>query len=597
MRKTTRYIALLTAVTTVLSVATGCFGPETNKEYTDLRQYMLLEYTDEEGNEIIATATEGEVAGVVMEDEYCEDYAILKNGDVYMDIHGIKKFIDDRFYWDSNEGLVMFTNATEIYTTEIGGSTISSAVDETVEYTISFEDNEKCFVNMKFIDKFIDIDYSISEATDSVPAVLVISYENKDIKTYSVKKKTQIRTADDYMAEIVCDVQKKSNVTLLEDAGEWKKVMTESGLIGYILDKHVEEAGTSTVEYTNDDDTYTHNLLDEKVSLVWHQMTYAEGNAYLGDMTASMKGVNVISPTWFTVSDAKGNIDSLASETYVDEAHAMGLKVWALVDDFSMNSEGEYYIKKVLTKTSTRQKLVNNIMKYVRNYNLDGINIDFEYINVAEGSSYLQFLRELSIRCKDAGVTLSIDNYVPSAWTEFYDRKQQLKVADYIIVMNYDEHTAGSDEAGSVSSMPYARQSIQDTIAEVGDSTRVINGMPFYTRVWCETPEANYNGEGKLIEDNVNGNYYLSTQAVSMSTAIDAYTDAGATPAWNEETGQNYVYYELNGSGYRIWLEDETSVRARLQLVDEFNLGGAAYWKLGMETDDIWDVVSEHFDK
>ena len=312
----------------------------------------------------------------------------------------------------------------------------------------------------------------------------------------------------------------------------------------------------------------------------------------LDELVANTKGINVISPTWFSLADKNGNLSTLADFNYVENAHKKGMQVWALVNDFA----DKKLTKKVLTSTALRKKLVNNIMYYLNSYELDGVNIDFEYITEEIADDYLQFLRELSIECRKAKKVLSIDNYAPAEWSKYYDRKQQLKIADYIIIMNYDEHTVGSDEAGSVSSLLYAEKSIKDTIEETGDAERIINGMPFYTRIWemkSETEED--DGSGKLIEDAVNGNYYLSSSAVGMAKAENEYKDAGVKPAYDETTGQNFVTYAKGSSTYMIWLEDETSVAARLELMNKYKLGGAAYWALGQEKDSIWKTISKYF--
>lgn len=194
---------------------------------------------------------------------------------------------------------------------------------------------------------------------------------------------------------------------------------------------------------------------------------------------------------------------------------------------------------------------------------------------------------------------LSIDNYVPSEWSEFYDRNQQYLLADYLIIMNYDEHTSGSSEAGSVSSMNFAKEAIENTIKETGEASRIINGMPFYTRIWYMIPqtgdETADDTKGILVEDSANGNYFLSSEAVGMNTAKNAYKEAGAKPVFDENTGQNYVTYPLVLGDAMIWLEDKTSVKARLELIEKYELGGAAYWALGQESDDIWGVISKYF--
>lgn len=596
MRKSIKYIMTMATISAMAITMTGCFGPETSKEYVTLNDYMMLHYTDDDGNEVTATSADGnEMAAVACDNEYVNKYAFEKDGDTYMDISGVKKYIDDRFYYDSTENTVMYTNATTIYTSPVGSNEVTGDTKENLDFTSSVMDGEICYVNLKYISKYIDFDYKYAKANGDKPAVVVVNTKSREDKNGTVKKNTQIRTDADYMADIVSDVKADTKLTILDKGDEWDKVATDDGVIGYILNKRVKVGKTTKVSYKNDYDTYTHNVLDKKISLAWHQVMYSSSNSGLSDMIKNAKGLNVISPTWFSVSDSKGEVSSIGSADYVKKAHSAGLDVWGLVSDFETDGNGDYYIKTVVNNTKARQKMVSNIMKYASLYDLDGINVDFEYINVSEGAGYLQFLRELSIECRKKGIVLSIDNYQPSAWTEFYDRNQQGRLADYVVVMNYDEHTASSNEAGSVSSLTFTEEGLKNTIDEVGDASRVINGMPFYTRIWTETPEDESDGNGKLIEDAANGNYVLSTKAVSMDAAKEAYTEAGATPIYNEETGQNYVVYEKGSSTYMIWIEDETSIKARLDLMNKYEIAGAGYWKLGLESDDIWNTISQYF--
>ena len=596
MRKSIKYIMTMATISAMAITMTGCFGPETSKEYVTLNDYMMLHYTDDDGNEVTATSADGnEMAAVACDNEYVNKYAFEKDGDTYMDISGVKKYIDDRFYYDSTENTVMYTNATTIYTSPVGSNEVTGNTKENLDFTSSVMDGEICYVNLKYISKYIDFDYKYAKANGDKPAVVVVNTKSREDKNGTVKKNTQIRTDADYMADIVSDVKADTKLTILDKGDEWDKVATDDGVIGYILNKRVKVGKTTKVSYKNDYDTYTLNVLDKKISLAWHQVMYSSSNSGLSDMIKNAKGLNVISPTWFSVSDSKGEVSSIGSADYVKKAHSAGLDVWGLVSDFETDGNGDYYIKTVVNNTKARQKMVSNIMKYASLYDLDGINVDFEYINVSEGAGYLQFLRELSIECRKKGIVLSIDNYQPSAWTEFYDRNQQGRLADYVVVMNYDEHTTSSNEAGSVSSLTFTEEGLKNTIDEVGDASRVINGMPFYTRIWTETPEDESDGNGKLIEDAANGNYVLSTKAVSMDAAKEAYTEAGATPIYNEETGQNYVVYEKGSSTYMIWLEDETSIKARLDLMNKYEIAGAGYWKLGLESDDIWNTISQYF--
>lgn len=596
MRKNIRYTFLLVMMIAVLFVGTGCdLFIKTSDAKVDLNWYMGLTYEDSNGDDKAFTTSYGDdIAAVALEDKYSEEYAIVKSGEAYVNIDTIKENIDDRFYWDKNENLLLFTNATTVYRTNVGENVISGDGNETVDYVISVAENSKCYVNMKFVEKFVDLDYKLYKKSGKNPARVSICYLNGKKTIMSTTKEIEMRTKGNYQNMIVATLDKKTKVTLLEKGENWNKVRTEDGYIGYVPVKKLDDAGTQTAKYKDDKVEYTHVSTGKKVSLAWNQVYNQTANDNLEKLTKKMSGVNVISPTWFSITDKKGNLSTLADLDYVEKAHKKGLQVWPLVNDF----KSKKLTKQVIESTKVRQQLVKNIMYFINSYDLDGINIDFEYINVDEADSYLQFLRELSVECRKAKKVLSIDNYVPSEWTEFYDRNQQYLLADYLIIMNYDEHTSGSKEAGSVSSMGYAEKAIKETIEQTGDASRVINGMPFYTRLWYLTPATEGESQedsGVFVEDAANGNYYLSSQALGMEAAKKEYNKAGVKPTFDENTGQNYVTYALVLGDAMMWLEDKTSVKSRLDLMEKYELGGAAYWSLGQETDDIWEVISEYF--
>lgn len=593
MKRMIKVILLMCTLTFSILMISGCdLFIKTNDGKVDLKWYMGLTYEDQEENDIeYKTSVGSQVAAVALEDGYSEDYAIMKDVEAYINIDTIKEKIDKRFYWDKKENKVLFTNATTTYNALAGETTIHGDTDEEVGYEIFLVENKKCYVNLKFVQKFIEIKVAVTKAKDEAPTIISLDYESGEKTVFTTDKDIEMRTKGDYQNLIVKEIPEDTEVTLIEKGKNWNKVKTADGYIGYIPVKKLVDEKKKKIEYKNDDDQYTHVLMDKKVSLAWNQIYSQSANDNLAGLLSNTKGINVLSPTWFSLTDKNGNLSTLADLDYVEYAHKKNIQVWALVNDFT----DKKLTKTVLTKTELRQKLVRNIMFYVDGYNLDGVNIDFEYISKDIADDYLQFLRELSVECRKTGTVLSIDNYAPSEWSTYFDREQQLKLTDYIVIMNYDEHTAGSESAGSVSSMNYAENSIKDTIEQAKDASRIINGMPFYTRVWKETPQEKGDGTGVLVEDAANGNYYLSSEAVSMETAEKAYKAAGVKPAFDSTTGQNYVTYSKGNSIYSIWLEDETSIKSRLELINKYDLAGAAYWALGQEKDSVWNTISEYF--
>ena len=286
-------------------------------------------------------------------------------------------------------------------------------------------------------------------------------------------------------------------------------------------------------------------------------------------MIAGVKGVNVVAPTWFSLTDNEGNFRSLASREYVEKAHDRGMQVWALLDNFSDNVQTEV----LLSSTSTRRKLIDGLIDEVLQYDIDGLNLDFESIKPEAGVHYIQFIRELSIDCRANGIILSVDNYVPSAYTEFYNRKEQGVVADYVIVMAYDEHYAGG-EMGTVSSISYVKNGLADTM-EMVPKEKVIGAVPFYTRIWT-------------VKDGE-----TTSRAVGMEAAQNWVEENQVELKWLDDVGQYYGELEgEDGSVQYIWMEDARSLGLKTEAVDGSGAAGIAFWKLGFEPDEIWDVVN-----
>jgi spore germination protein YaaH len=333
---------------------------------------------------------------------------------------------------------------------------------------------------------------------------------------------------------------------------------------------------------------YTNISKDYDINLVWHQVTEAAANAKLLTVLADTKGINTISPTWFSLSDNDGNITSLADATYVEHAHQLGIEVWALIDNF----KEDVSTHEVLSYTSKRERLTNQLIAAAIEYNLDGINIDFEELKTEEAEHFIEFIRELSIKCRNNGIVLSIDNYVPTEYSALYNRKEQGIVADYVIIMGYDEHYSTSETPGSVASIDFVRSGIENTLLEV-PKEKVINGIPFYTRLWIETPKS----EETIASENENTEYVpytLDSQIYSMANADKLMTINGITPVWDDTTKQYYANYEVDGIGYEIWLDEETSIEEKMKLIDENELAGVACWKLGLEKQSIWDTIIKY---
>ena len=549
-------IALLVIFIVVIGLAGGTiywikYGP--TKETYDLNKYFGI--------------TAKSQMGVTINNEVLDAQAITEGGTAYLSYNFVQDYISDRFYWDSNEHILLYTLPRDMV--KAAADSKDYSVSDTVnseDYTIVKTEGDTAYVALDFLQKYANFDYEVYKD----PARVVITSKFGERQTAKVKADSQVRILGGVKSPVLEEVKKGDKLTVLEDVSDWKKICTKSGIVGYIQKSKLKDARKETISREFEEPDYTGIKKDYKINLVWHQVTSEAANEGIEDALADTKGLNTISPTWFSVTDNSGNISSIASTDYVDYAHQCGLEVWALVDNFDQNVDD----MELLSHTSSRENLENQLVNTALQNGIDGINVDFEQIPTDVGDHYIQFIRELSVLCRVNNLVLSVDNYVPKGYNTHYHREEQGVMADYVIIMGYDEHYVGS-EAGSVASLPWVEQGIQDTLKEV-PAKRVINAIPFYTRLWRTT----------------GGN--VTSEAIGMDQAQQTIADNNVETYWDKTTSQNYGKYDIDNSTYQIWLEDAQSVAEKVKLVSKYDLAGVSAWKLGFENNGIWQVISDN---
>ncbi len=506
-------------------------------------------------NEYYGEMADGEIA-IVLGTEKLDERGMVDGDRVYLPLNVVNTYLNQRYYWDSANQQVLYATPSELITVAASSESGDQVwlKDDTV------------YLNLTYIQQYTDIDAYISKE----PYRIAIQYQFDNIKTVTVKKNTSIRYRGGIKSPVVTSVKKGAQLRLIEELDNWDQVATDNGYIGYIDKKNVGKASETTFDRNFEREQYSYLTMDGKVNMVWHQVTSTDANAYFADATANMTGVNVISPTWFYLLDTSGNIANISSADYVAQAHEKGLKVWGLIDNFTQ----EVSTTETLSNTAARQNIISQLIQAATSVGMDGINVDFESLSEDVGIHFLEFLRELSIECHKNNLVLSVDNPVPEDFTSHYDRAEQGRVVDYVIIMGYDEHYVGS-EAGSVASLPWVEQGIQDTLAEV-PAERVINAVPFYTRLWRTT----------------GGN--VTSEAIGMDQAQQVISENNVETYWDKTTSQNYGKYDIDNSTYQIWIEDSQSIAEKVKLVSKYNLAGVSAWKLGFENSGIWQVISDN---
>lgn len=565
-----RVFTVLVPIVLILLVAAVALGSilfekfSYSKNKADLNAYFGITQADE--------------VAMVVQDSIVDEKAKLVDGMSYFTLSTVEKYFTDRFYANSVEQVLLFTTDTDVVRINIGdGSNVMYVSDagQELPYKAAFYEGDTLYIAADYVQKFANFEYHVYDA----PLRMQVYTQWDSYTSMTVSKKTALRYQGGVKSDILMELAQGDEVAVLEKLENWSKVKTSDALIGYVENKYL--TGEKTVERlcsTGFQEIVYANVKKEgTINLAFHQVFNEVGADGLASALAATKAVNVVSPTWFRLNNNGGDFTSIANASYVSKAHELGIEVWALITD--VDSTDLYGIEidfvELLSSSANRRHLIDGLMAQVDTYGLDGINIDFEKVKKDSGIHFVQFLRELSIETRKRGVVLSVDNYVPSEYTAHYNRKEQGIVADYIIIMGYDEHYVGGGEAGSNASIGFVESGIVNT-KEVVPADKIINAVPFYTRVW---------------ESGADG---LKASTLTMASQKDWIAKTGVTPVWVDEVCQNYAEYESDGTVYQCWLEDVESLRVKLEVMKVQEIAGVASWKLGIEDPAVWDAIAEY---
>lgn len=520
------------------------------------------------GNEYFNLTDENSVA-LIQNGELQEEQAVLIGGEPYAAYTYVESQLNSCFYWDEETKGILLTTSGGVQTLLPGDAAVAKTPGG--QPAVQQESDGTVYISLDVVKEYTDLDY----AYYSDPNRVVIRNEWDGVEQATVQSDTaQVRQKGGIKSLILADVQKGDTLLYLENLDNWCKVMTADGYTGYIQTEDISEPEAIEAR-TAKKDSYERITRDHKINLVWHQSTSTESNDAMAEMTAEMTGVNVISPTWFSVTDETGTISSLASADYVKLAHEAGREVWGLIDNFN-----EAFDETTdLAYASVRSRIIEQLLAEAASCGMDGINVDFENLKEAGIPHYLQFLRELTSAAHAQNLVVSVDTPVPQAYTMYYQRGEQARFVDYMIVMAYDEHFAGSEEAGSVSSLPFVQQAVEE-MTRVMPADQVICGIPFYTRVWTE----------KF------GQSAITSEVLGMDGAKNYAKENQMTETWDASLGQNVATVETSDARYTIWMEDEQSMEEKLKVIQSADLAGVAEWKLGFECADVWSLISEYIE-
>ena len=521
-----------------------------------------------------------DTASVVENGEVTDDKITVRDGKLYIPYEAVIEKYNENFYWEQTDDRLLYTTGDGVYAAKLQDNyyTLDGNGTQT-GYQICYKNGETLMVCLDYVRIFTNFDYKLYGGGGEPYRACVKTEWGTDVVADVIEDDIAVRTVADKEGDILKKLRKGNTVVIVASENEkWVKVTTDDLITGYVETKHLGEKYDRPETPVTDVAPITVTTVADyaqPVILAWHNVTNENSAQYLKENEKFLPYINTISPTWFALADNEGTVESIASSSYVETCHAKGLKVWGLVSNLTYP---EVSLGEILPYPEKRDYVTEQLLNYAAQYNLDGINIDFESVPSDVGPSYIQFIREFSLKAHAKNLVVSVDNYVPKEYSMHYNRKEQGIFADYVIIMGYDEHTAASEEAGSVASLDFVMEGIEKTLEEV-PKEKIVNALPFYVRYW-------------IVDDNEN---ILDMQTLTMTKGLETVTAAGAVPEWNEASGQNYAEWKTPEGTNKIWLEDIKSIQAKLDVMKAHDIGGAAVWQLAFGTEEAFQIIDEYY--
>ncbi|MCF6095326.1 glycosyl hydrolase family 18 protein [Microaerobacter geothermalis] len=521
---------------------------------------------------------------VIYKGELLQEEAWVKDGEIYLTYELFKEKIDRNVFWDESIQSVIIT--TEDKVIRLPNKQIEGFINDnpfSLRFPVTIKEGHKWIPTSPLMEMY---PFNVTYNETSNVVILSNPYEPVQLATGVLNQEEEdfiyIRNDSTNKAPIVAQFKNGEEVEVYGEKNGWYLVQTLDGMIGFVDKQQTVLSGIRvTGKQMKEREKPSWNPLGGKINLTWEHVIKKNPSP---KELLPLPGVNVVSPTWFSLMDKEGNLSNKAELSYVKWAHSQGYQVWALFN----NRFDPDVTHDVLSDFMKRKRVIQQLIQFSSLYQLDGINIDFENVYLKDKELLVQFVREMAPYLHEQNLTLSIDVTIKSPsenWSLFYDRKRLAEAVDYVVVMTYDEHWASSTKAGSVASLPWVEKGLLGVLEEV-PAEKLLLGVPFYTRLWKE-------------ESQADGSIKVSQKAISMMAAEKWIKEKRITPQWLEDLGQWYAEYNdpKDQAVYRIWLENEDSMRKRIQLVKKYDLAGIASWRRGFEKPEIWITIEEEMEK
>jgi spore germination protein YaaH len=501
------------------------------------------------------------------------DVYIDENNNVFLSLADVRNYFDKYIEYDKENGSIVTTSEINIAKMSTKDNKITINGQEEELNSSAIEKNETIYLPFSEIsEKVYDVDLEYIKDTNTI---IIDSLDRKQ-EVANTTKETKLKYKPQTLSGTLEKLEANEQVVYIEETNNWAEVRSKDGTIGY-----VKKEDLGNVEVTREAKEYI-DKVEGKVNLVWdYYSEYAKAPDRTGE---TMDGVNVVSPSFFSLErGSNGEIYDNAKDDgaeYIEWAHNNNYQVWAM---FSNNSLKDT-TSQILNDYEKRETMIENLMDLVEEYNLDGVNVDFENMNESDKDVYSRFLIELAPRLKKIGKTLSVDVTAPDGsetWSLCFDRNTIANVADYIVFMAYDQYGTSSNKAGTTAGYNWVEANVKKFLGQEDvDPEKIILGIPLYMRLWEEEEDGTAKPE-----------------VVNMRNMFDVLPE-NQVATWDEELKQYYVEYEEDGKKYKMWIENEKSVGEKINLANQYNLAGIAFWEKDRETnDEFWTFVKEQLNK
>lgn len=501
---------------------------------------------------------------IIFGDNISSDYnPFIENNKIYLSVDTVSNFIDEELLYDSKTERVIITTEDTLYKFTVGNNIATKNLKEFDAKSYCKKVGDDVYIDMNLVKDIYKIKCEYNSETNTI-SIDRLNTSDINLNYNEVKLYSQLSTK----SEVLETLGKDNTVTVYTDSlkhNRWYKVKSDSGKIGYIE----KSAVTVNKDENNDEIELPEEENNDKLIMFWQ---YGSNLDTLGE---KIEGVNVVMPTWYAISDSDGGVEINYNKEYYNKAKSNGYELWPIITNGIDNAEldKKQVTSEIMNNEEKRENLIRNIVDIIKSNRLDGINIDFEGMLEEDKYMYTQFLRELYPLVKETGAKLSVDIY----FTSYIDRQGVGKACDYVMLMGYDQRGTWSTEAGSIAEVSWVDNNVNSLINDSNiPASKIVLGVPFYTRLWTESDE-----EG------------LNTKVFSMSDSKDFLEKYNLTPTMDNISGQNYVAMELDGVTYKLWIEDEDSISNRIDIVKKYNLAGITAWQKGFETEEIWQLLYE----